>query len=343
MRFMHSNIGLCFRCRADRPTAALKLGNCRLAVVRHQAVRALFLAWLGLAGGITAMPAKATGFSGTFDPSTWTVVNTNPANTPQTQTLTSNDYFCSEIEAGNPNDVGCLSGITTNTGSFTLIGSEVDLPGGGPADTLSQTTLKMTNTYWRPYLITFDWSFSGPGGDPLAEDQYARILVNPGFIDTAGSQGYQYESAPGDPINAESAIVYIPPGATLEFSVFTLNNGVAPVFSITGFDAVEVPAPLPLAGSSGVFLFSRRLRRRQRSASSQFTVLGRSSPGPLNLARLRRAQQQRQAIQRYGDLLGRPLTLPPAPLSSQQPSPAGPLQPQPKPLCNAPVSFSDSR
>lgn len=260
--------------------------------------------------------AAGIGLTGTFDPQTWVVVNTSPAQTLSynTPTPTTFNFSCEVV-----NDVACVDDYT-ETG-LTLLGSDPDYTGGGTNGTARTTTLTLTNSYWRPYLITFNWTFDGPGGS-LDSSQTATILTNPGFLDTVSTQGYTFTSVAGQSYTSEAAIAYLPPGATLSFSLYTNNASAVPVFTLTNFDAVEIPAPLPISGGAAAFGCSRRLRRRQRHARRQLLAMPGTASGapssPEALRALRAEQQQRQAIQRYGALLGRPV---------QRAAAARPIQP----------------
>ncbi len=235
--------------------------------------------------------------------------------------------------SANDNNVGCTS--PTYFDDVLIAGTEV---GSTPSITLGDyntTNVTLTNNdpSSKPYVISFDWAF-----DYKSDDQYVAFTLSSGTLIVDGvDQGYTWTSSATDYPNSTSSI-YLPPGATLTFSVTTDNNGAYPSLAISSFDAVEIPAPLPLAGASSAFLWSRRLRRRRVPAGSP--------PQPASLPTLplpgqfrQRAgrpavtQPRQQELQRYAALLGRPL-----PASS-----AHPPGPAPRSACNAPVSKSNSR
>ena len=267
-------------------------------------------------GALVSAPAHAvSGFTGVFAPSTWVVVNTNPSSSLGYGTGPPDEPFsCANVTEG----VGCIDTYTPATGEFSMIG--LDSSTGVSVPSTSTTTLTLTNTYWRPYLITFNWSYTGSNGSPVESDQTATIMTDPGFVGTLGSDSYFYTSSAGDTISGEAAVVYLPPGATLSFTATTNNTGAYPVFSLDSFDAVEVPAPLPISGGVAAFSFSRRLRRRRGTATAQ----GRN---PLqghdpDRARQHQLQHKQRTIQSYAALLGRPL--PAAGLQNNQLPPAAP-------------------
>ena len=74
-----------------------------------------------------------------------------------------------------------------------------------------------------------------------------------------------------------------------------------------GFEAVEVPAPLPITGSSAVLLYSRRLRRRTLTASKQPPALHPTTGKVMSLAEQRSRHKHQRALNHYGSLLGGPL------------------------------------
>ena len=81
----------------------------------------------------------------------------------------------------------------------------------------------------------------------------------------------------------------------------------------------EVPAPLPITGSSAVLRYSRRLRRRSLTASKQPPALHPSTGKVLSLAEQRSRHQHQRALNHYGSLLGGPLVsgLPTPPVSRE--------------------------
>jgi hypothetical protein len=276
-------------------------------------------------------PAKAvSGFTGTFTQSTWTVVNTDPG-----QTLTGVNGICNTYEgyAGNDNNVGCTS--PTYFDDVTIAGTEVGTTPTTTLGTYNSTTVELTNsnTNWKPYRISFDWTF-----DYKSDDQYVAFTLSSGtvVVDSV-DYGYTWTSSATD-YPSSTASIYLPPGATLTFSVTTDNYGDYPTLAISSFDAVEIPAPLPLAGGSSAFLWSRRLRRRRSPAGSSLQPASLPTlplPGQLHppAGRLALPSPRQQELQRYAELLGRPL---PAAI-------AHPPGPAPGRACNAPVSKSNSR
>ena len=76
---------------------------------------------------------------------------------------------------------------------------------------------------------------------------------------------------------------------------------------MTDFNAEAVPAPLPIAGSSAVLLYSRRLRRRTLTAASQPPALHPSTGKVLSLAEQRASLQRQLALKHYGTILGGPV------------------------------------
>ena len=153
------------------------------------------------------------------------------------------------------NDTVTLLGIDSGTGNST-------------------STLQFTNTNWRQSLISFTWRFTDPTNPASAPGgQYISILVDPGWThpNNLPSNDYSFTSTPGGDYHSidNTQSVYLPAGATLSFSIFTDNTASAGAFSMKDFTTAEVPAPLPITGSSAVLLYSRRLRRRTLTASKQ--------------------------------------------------------------------------
>jgi hypothetical protein len=248
------------------------------------------------------------GFGTTFAPETWVVVNTNPN---QTLTNSINSFPASCVGVGiNPgtNTSGCVAADTINSqlnDSVTLLGIEGETGN-------SSSTLQFKNTNWRPLLISFTWSFFDPADESLkpAGGQYIGILVDPGWTspNDLPNNDYSFTSNPaGDYTNDNLQNVYLPAGATLSFSIYTDNSALAGAFSLKGFTTTEVPAPLPITGSSAVLLYSRRLRRRTLTAASQPPVLHPSTGKVMSLAEQRSRHQHQRALNHYGSLLGGPV------------------------------------
>jgi hypothetical protein len=289
-----------------------------------------------------AAPAAhaAVGFTGTFEPETWLVVNTGGSLnqrlnfsgvTPSGGLAIDGKYGCSgsNIPPEGTNVVACISEYTADgvNNQVSLLGStggvpptfdgdppqEIDpgfeVPGGGLQGSPRSSTLVFTNNYWRPYLVSFDWTFTDAAdANAGATDQYVSFLVDPGFISPNTGNTYSYTSETGVAYTNSSSVAYLPPGATLSFSVNTLNNSTDPgVLTIKGFTTEEVPAPLPIAGSSGVLLYSRRLRRRTRKAASQPPALHPTTGKLLSLAEQRSAHQRQRALKHYGSILAGPV------------------------------------
>ena len=147
------------------------------------------------------------------------------------------------------------------------------------------------------------------------------MSISYGTIFTNGYEGDHFTaSTDKDSLFSKVPVtVYLPPGASLTFSIASSNTTSAPFFTMEGFDAVEVPAPLPITGSSAVLLYSRRLRRRTLTASSQPPALHPTTGKVLSLAEQRSRQQHQRALNHYGSLLGGPLVsvLPTPSVSSQ--------------------------
>jgi hypothetical protein len=273
-------------------------------------------------------PVKAvSGFTGTFEQSNWTVVNTDPV-----QTLSGVDGICNTYTGytGNDNNVGCTS--IAYSGSVTIAGTE---EGSTPPITLgdinsTNVVLTNNNTNGRPYRISFNWEF-----DWKSDDQYVAFTLSSGTVVVDGvDYGYAWTSN-ADDYPSSTASIYLPAGATLTFSVTTDNLGSSPTRAISSFDAVEIPAPLPMAGGSSAFLWSRRLRRRRLKPGSPPLPASLPLPGQLcpPAGQLVLPPPRQQALQRYAELLGRPLSL----AGAHSPGPA------PGPACNAPVSKSNSQ
>ena len=287
-------------------------------MARSRLLRFLALPILSLAA-----PAAhaALGFTGTFDPETWLVVNTTAGVTDQTLSYSgaaADLYGCFGSTASQgTNEVACVDSYTATgiNNEVVLFGSTEDLPGGlTGSEKPRSSTLVFTNNYWRPYLVSFDWSFTqyaDPSNLYVENGQNVSFLVNPGFISPNGGSGttYSFTSVPGVAYqNSTGWVAYVPPGATLSFSINTTDNdGDRGVLIIKGFTTTEVPAPLPIAGSSAVLLYSRRLRRRTRKAASQPPALHPSTGKVLSLAQQRSSHKKHLALSHYGTMLGGPV------------------------------------
>jgi hypothetical protein len=147
-------------------------------------------------------------------------------------------------------------------------------------------------------------------------------LVDPGWTSPNNLPNHDYSfnsNSAGDYTNDNLQNVYLPAGATLSFSIFTDNTASAGAFSMKDFTTTEVPAPLPIAGSSAVLLYSRRLRRRTLTASKQPPALHPSTGKVMSLAEQRSRHRHQRALDHYGSLLGGPLVsgLPTPPVSKE--------------------------
>jgi hypothetical protein len=112
----------------------------------------------------------------------------------------------------------------------------------------------------------------------------------------------------GDPYFDVAQSVYLPAGATLSFSVNTLdNNNMAGILNLKGFTATEVPAPLPITGSGAILLYSRRLRRRTKQATSHPPALHPTTGKVLSLAQQRSSHKKQRALSHYGTMFGGPV------------------------------------
>jgi hypothetical protein len=254
-----------------------------------------FLALLPL-GFVGVGSAQAAGLTTVFDPNQWTFVNTNPAETPPAGQYTA----CTSSPL---REQACLDGVNDN--GFTLVGSGRDFynPDPSPApNTTSLTLVRNSNPLALP--LTFNWLF----------DQQAEITssitmsVTAGSISTAGSgpvSSVTLSDSLGIGYSNQYAFVDLPPGASLTFSIFSDNSGAKPIFTMDNFQ--EVPAPLPITGSSAVLLYSRRLRRRTLTASKQPPALHPTTGKVLSLAEQRSRHHHQRALNHYGSLLGGPL------------------------------------
>jgi len=278
------------------------------------------LPFLGLAA--PAAHAESAGFTTPFDPEHWLVVNTGGDVPDQTLTYGAPEFGCSgELDFQvtpppnpGPNAVACVATYTAEgeSNDVQLVSSYFDFTGGGNYGSTRTTSLVFTNTFWRPYLVTFDWSFTSAydPGSPYVVGQNVSFLVNPGFIYPNGTSGttYSYTSNPGVAYgNSTDWVAYVPPGATLSFSINTDNSSDIGVLTIKGFTTTEVPAPLPITGSGAILLYSRRLRRRTQRASTQPPALHPTTGKVLSLAQQRSSHQKQRALSHYGTMLGGPV------------------------------------
>jgi len=224
---------------------------------RFAAISRLGVALIGT--GLLPAAAGAAGFSGSFDPANWGIVNTTAGSVDQTLTssgsppLTSAAYYC-----GNSNQVACAQNVDATNGGVQVVGSIAGVNGGGTANTVRTTTWTVTNGA-QPSTLMFTWAFATTL--PLATNQSAWYLV--------GTNATQLTATDGDTGSVSS--ITLAPFETFGFRVSTTDN-IADfgVLSITNFMATptEVPAPLPLAGAAATFHWSRRLRRRSRALRS---------------------------------------------------------------------------
>lgn len=204
--------------------------------------------------GTCLLPAAAgaAGFSGSFNPANWSIVNVGGG---LDQTLSG---------SGNPpgytcvgNQVACAEQVDANTGAVDVVGSVVNLPGGGTSATARTTTWTVTNGAQISDL-SFNWRLTTYGSG--ASNQSVSYLI--GGIETP------LGSSNGN--NGSVTNIALAAGETFGFRVTTSDNtGDYGVLSITGFDAaIRVPAPLPMAGGIAAFSWSRRLRSRIRQPHS---------------------------------------------------------------------------
>ena len=133
------------------------------------------------------------------------------------------------------------------------------------------------------------------------------MSISEGVIFALSTEGYNIPGVPDTSYPTQNATAYVPAGATLSFTVFSNNTTAAPKFTMEGFSYVEVPAPLPITGSSAVLIYSRRLRRRTLTASKQPPALHPATGKVLSLAEQRSRHQHQRALNHYGSLLGGPL------------------------------------
>lgn len=209
--------------------------------------------------GTCLLPAAAgaTGFSGSFDPANWSIVNTTDGSVDQTLTssgsppVTSAAYYC-----GISNQVACAQNVDATNGGVDVVGSIEGPDGGGIGNTARTTTWTVTNGAQSSSLM-FSWAFATLPTE-AANNQSAWYLV--------GTNATQLNASGGG--SGSVSNVSLAPFETFGFRVSTTDNiSDFGVLSITNFTATptaasEVPAPLPLAGAAAGFSWSRRLRRR---------------------------------------------------------------------------------
>ena len=208
--------------------------------------------------GTCLLPAAAgaAGFSGSFDPANWSIVNTTNGSVDQTLTssgsppVSSAAYYC-----GISNQVACAQNVDATNGAVQVVGSIEGFNGGGTGNTDRTTTWTVTNGA-QPSTLLFSWALATT--PPSATNQSAWYLV--------GNNATQLTATDGD-FGLVSNIT-LAPFETFGFRVSTTDNiSDFGTLSITNFTATptaasEVPAPLPLAGAIAAFSWSRRLRRR---------------------------------------------------------------------------------
>ena len=206
--------------------------------------------------GSCLLPAasRAAGFSGSFDPGNWSIVNTT--NGVVDETLSSATYTC----ISGSNDVACAENLSAASGGVDVIGSSsTEVNGGGTANTVRTTTWTVTNGS-APALLSFDLALS-TYPSRVDADQTVSYLVGLSETIIGNSLGS---------LGSFSGIA-LAPRESFGFRVTTANNiGDYGILSISGFNdalEVQVPAPLPLAGGLAAFSWSRRLRRRISSST----------------------------------------------------------------------------
>jgi hypothetical protein len=196
--------------------------------------------------------AGAAGFSGSFNPANWSIVNVGGG---LDQTLSG---------SGNPpgytcvgNQVACAEQVDANTGAVDVVGSVVNKPGGGTSATARTTTWTVTNGA-QSSVLSFNWALATYASG--ASNQSASYLI--GGIETP------LDSSDGS--SGSVTNIALAAGQTFGFRVSTTDNtGDYGLLSITGFEAaITVPAPLPMAGGFAAFSWSRRLRSRIRQPNS---------------------------------------------------------------------------
>jgi hypothetical protein len=204
--------------------------------------------------GTCLLPAAAgaAGFSGSFDPANWSIVNTTAGSVDQTLSGSGSPpaYTCAQT-----NDVACAEYVDATNGGVEVVGSIAGFDGGGTGNTARTTTWTLTNGA-QPSTLMFSWALATTL--PSATNQSAWYLI--------GTNATQLTASDGD--SGSVSNISLAPFETFGFRVSTTDNiGDFGVLSITNFTATptnasEVPAPLPLAGAAAGFSWSRRLRRR---------------------------------------------------------------------------------
>ena len=193
--------------------------------------------------------AGAAGFSGSFDPANWSIVNTTDGSVDQTLSGSGSPpaYTCTET-----NDVACAENVDATNGGVDVVGSVAGFDGGGTGNTARTTTWTVTNGA-QPSTLMFSWAFATLPTES-ATKQSAWYLV--------GTNATQLTASGGG--SGSVSNISLAPFETFGFRVSTDDNiGDYGVLSITNFTATEVPAPLPLTGAAATFHWSRRLRRRR--------------------------------------------------------------------------------
>jgi hypothetical protein len=226
------------------------------ATSRHR--RLAPIARLGVAlisTGLLPAAAGAAGFSGSFDPANWSIVNTTSGSVDQTLTgsgsppVTRAAYYC-----GNGNQVACTQNVDATNGGVDVVGSVEGPNGGGSAYVARTTTWTVTNGSQSSSLMFF-WAFATLPTES-APNQSAWYLV--------GTNATQLNASGGG--NGSVSNISLAPFETFGIRVSTTDNiGDYGVLSITNFTVTptDVPAPLPLAGAAAAFHWRRRLRRRR--------------------------------------------------------------------------------
>jgi hypothetical protein len=193
--------------------------------------------------------AGAAGFSGSFDPANWSIVNTTAGSVDQTLSGSGStpEYTCFQT-----NEVACAENVDATNGGVDVVGSVVGFDGGGTGNTARTTTWTVTNGA-QPSTLMFSWAFATLPTES-ATKQIAWYLV--------GTTATQLTASGGG--SGSVSNISLAPFETFGFRVSTDDNiGDYGVLSITNFTATEVPAPLPLTGAAATFHWSRRLRRRR--------------------------------------------------------------------------------
>ena len=195
--------------------------------------------------------AGAAGFSGSFDPASWSIVNTTAGSVDQTLSGSGStpEYTCFQT-----NEVACAENVDATNGGVDVVGSVAGFDGGGTGNTARTTTWTVTNGP-QPSTLMFFWAFATLPTES-ATKQSAWYLV--------GTTATQLTASGGG--SGSVSNISLAPFETFGFRVSTDDNiGDYGVLKITEFTAMstEVPAPLPLTGAAATFHWSRRLRRRR--------------------------------------------------------------------------------